>query len=121
MIKDEIVLCKEEHSHDDVIQRVQNSMPSEDVLFEVAELFKIFGDSTRSKILSALNISPLCVCDIANILMMTKSAVSHQLRVLRQAKIVKFCKNGKEVIYSLDDQHIEQMYNMAIEHLMEKQ
>ena len=94
-------------------------MPDEDALYDAAELFKVFGDSTRTRILSALFVEELCVCDIAEILGMTKSAVSHQLRTLRQTKIVKARRAGKEVFYSLDDEHISRIYKMAMEHLSE--
>lgn len=94
-------------------------MPDDDLLVDAAELFKVFGDSTRTKILSALFTSELCVCDIAEILGMSMSAVSHQLRILRQTKIVKSRKKGKEVFYSLDDEHISEIYRIALIHLSE--
>ena len=100
-------------------ERVKAAMPSEDLLLDVAELFKVFGDSTRTRILSALFVDELCVCDIAEILGMSLSAVSHQLRILRQTKIVKSRKQGKEVVYSLDDEHIAEIYGMALDHLSE--
>ena len=105
--------------HEDIINIVKSKMPGDEVLYEAAELFKVFGDATRTKILSGLFISELCVCDIASLLNMTKSAVSHQLRVLRQTKVVKMRKSGKEVYYSLDDDHIAKIYKMALEHLAE--
>ena len=82
-------------------------------------IFKVFGDSTRTKILSALFEHELCVCDICAVVGMNKSAVSHQLKVLREAKLVKFRKNGKEVFYSLADNHIVMIYKMALEHVRE--
>ena len=94
-------------------------MPDEDSLYEVAELFKVFGDSTRTRIIAALFEGELCVCDIAALLSMSISAVSHQLRILRQTKIVKSRSSGKEVFYSLDDEHIYKIYRMAIEHIAE--
>jgi len=100
-------------------QKIRSEMPCEDELIEIAELFKVFGDSTRTKIISALERSELCVDDIAETLSMTKSAVSHQLRILRQTKIVKYKKVGKEVYYSLDDEHIVKIYALAKEHLEE--
>ncbi len=105
--------------HEAVVARVRDKLPDEDLLYDVSELFKVFGDSTRTRILSALFESELCVCDIASLLNMTKSAVSHQLRILRQTKIVKNRKQGKEVYYSLDDGHIAEIYKMALEHLKE--
>ena len=106
--------------HESEVARVRSLMPDEDTLADVAELFKVFGDSTRTRILSALFEAELCVCDIASLLGMTKSAVSHQLRILRQTKVVKNRKQGKEVYYSLDDEHISRIYKMAVEHLCEE-
>ena len=111
--------CEADVVHEGVVAKVKAAMPDEDLLLDVAELFKVFGDSTRTRILSALFESELCVCDIASLLNMTKSAVSHQLRILRQTKIVKNRKQGKEVYYSLDDEHISRIYKMALEHLRE--
>ena len=120
-MKDEIKdVCEAEIVHEDAVERVRALMPDEDTLADVAELFKVFGDSTRTRILSALFESELCVCDIADLLGMTKSAVSHQLRILRQTKVVKYRKQGKEVYYSLDDDHISRIYKMALEHLLEE-
>lgn len=112
-------VCDCEHVHSDVVEYVENVLPDEDVLYEIAELFKVFGDSTRTRIISALFEKELCVCDIADLLHMTKSAVSHQLRTLRQTKIVKSRRSGKEIYYSLDDEHIKKIYQMALEHLKE--
>ena len=111
--------CEVNKVHADVVERARAAMPDEDTLADVAELFKVFGDSTRTRILSALFVSEMCVCDIASLLNMTKSAVSHQLRILRQTKIVKYRKSGKEVYYSLDDEHIARIYRTALEHLEE--
>lgn len=105
--------------HENVVERVRATMPDEDTLCDIAELFKVFGDSTRTRIISALFEAELCVCDIAELLSMTKSAVSHQLRILRQTKIVKNRKSGKEVYYSLDDEHISEIFKTALEHLKE--
>lgn len=113
-------VCEDDVVHVSVVEKVRAAIPDEDVLVDVAELFKVFGDSTRTRILSALFVSELCVCDIASLLNMTKSAVSHQLRILRQTKIVKNRKQGKEVYYSLDDEHISRIYKMALEHLSEE-
>ena len=115
----EIYECEISEVHEGAVEKVRAAMPDEDTLADVAELFKVFGDTTRTRILSALFESELCVCDIASILNMTKSAVSHQLRILRQTKIVKFRKSGKEVIYSLDDGHIAEIFKTALEHLKE--
>ena len=86
---DEVELCEKEHVHDGIIEDVKKLMPSEEIIYDIAELFKVFGDSTRTKILTALFESEMCVCDIGRILGMTKSAISHQLRILRQSKFKK--------------------------------
>lgn len=111
--------CAKKHVHDEVCEQVCVDMPDEDTLFDVAELFKIFGDSTRIRILSALSQAEMCVCDICSVLNMTKSAVSHQLRILRQAKLVKNRRQGKEIFYSLDDDHVLSIINLALEHIEE--
>ncbi|MBQ8726074.1 MAG: helix-turn-helix transcriptional regulator [Clostridia bacterium] len=115
---EEIETCEKEILHDEVVERVSATMPSEDVVYDVAELFKVFGDSTRTKILTALFESEMCVCDIGKLLGMTKSAISHQLRILRQSKLVKARKSGKEVFYSLADSHVKIIFKMAIEHVL---
>ena len=104
--------CAKKHVHDEVCEQVCVDMPDEDTLFDVAELFKIFGDSTLSQ-------AEMCVCDICSVLNMTKSAVSHQLRILRQAKLVKNRRQGKEIFYSLDDDHVLSIINLALEHIEE--
>ncbi|MBR1677773.1 MAG: helix-turn-helix transcriptional regulator [Clostridia bacterium] len=115
----EVEICECNHTHRKLVDEVKKIMPSEDTLYDVAELFKVFGDSTRTNILTALFESEMCVCDISALLNMTKSAISHQLRILRQSKLVKARKSGKEVFYSLADDHIEQIFKMAIEHVNE--
>jgi len=105
--------------HNDVIKKVRNTMPSDDLIFDVAELFKVFGDSTRMKIICALLEEELCVCDIAAITNTTQSAISHQLRVLKQAKLVKYRKEGKVVYYSLDDEHVREIFMKGREHIEE--
>lgn len=120
MKNDVFDICEDDIVHENVVEKVRSVLPDEDLLADVAELFKVFGDSTRTRILSALFVSELCVCDIATLLNMTKSAVSHQLRILRQTKVVKNRKQGKEVYYSLDDEHISKIYKMALEHLTEE-
>ena len=111
--------CESNVIHEDAVTKVLKAMPDEDILYDVAELFKIFGDSTRIRILSALSVGELCVCDIGSVLNMTKSAVSHQLRILRQTKLVKNRRRGKEVYYSLDDDHVATIINLALEHAKE--
>ncbi len=113
-------MCQISQVHESVVRRVQDTMPDDDTLCDVAEMFKVFGDMTRTKILSALFEAELCVCDISDIVKMSASAVSHQLRILRQTKIVKSRRCGKEVYYSLDDEHISQIYRTALEHLKEE-
>ncbi len=116
-MKDEI--CQIEKVHESVVEKVKKLMPKEEIIYDLAELFKVFGDSTRTKILYALFEAELCVCDIATLTGMTVSAISHQLRILRQTKLVKVRKSGKEVYYSLADEHVELIFKMAIEHINE--
>lgn len=101
------------------VNRIKKIMPSDDLLFDIAEVFKVFGDTTRMKIISALLEAELCVGDIAEITNSTQSAISHQLRVLKQAKLVKYRKDGKTVYYSLDDEHVSKMYEIAKTHIEE--
>ena len=113
------LLCEVKHEHKNIIKEVKDLMPNEEALYNVSELFKVFGDSTRTKILAAIFNHELCVCDICKIVGMTKSAVSHQLRVLRDFNLVKYRKSGKEVFYSLADEHVISIYKMALDHVME--
>ncbi|MDE5855806.1 MAG: metalloregulator ArsR/SmtB family transcription factor [Anaeroplasmataceae bacterium] len=112
--------CEIDHPHNELIQEVKSLMPKEEHLTSVAELFKVFGDSTRTRILAALFNHELCVCDICKVVDMTKSAVSHQLKVLRDFNLVKYRKQGKEVFYSLADEHVFLIYEKALEHILEK-
>lgn len=112
--------CEARIVHLDLLDRVRQKMPDEDTLIGVAELFKVFGDSTRTRILSALSAEEMCVCDISALLNMSMSAVSHQLRILRQTKIVKSRRSGKEIFYSLEDEHIFELYKVALAHLQEE-
>ena len=112
-------ICQECVLHSDNIEYVKHNIENEETILEVSDLFKVFADSTRLKILSALFLKELCVCDISNLLNMSLSAISHQLKILRQSKLVKFKKVGKEVFYSLADNHVYQILNMAIEHIKE--
>ena len=114
-------LCAEANViHEDVLARVKEKMPDEEPVYEVSELFKVFGDSTRARIICALNIEEMCVCDLAALLNMTQSAISHQLRILKTARLVKSRKQGKIVYYSLDDAHIGDIFAKAFEHVMEE-
>lgn len=113
------ICCDVDCIHSDKVDRAKKLMPSEDTLYDVAELFKVFGDSTRVRILSAISTGEMCVCDIAYLLTMTKSAVSHQLRILRTAKLVKGRRSGKEIYYSPSDDHVAKIISMALEHVAE--
>ena len=106
-------------AHDALVNQVQSSQPSEEHLYDLAELFKMFGDSTRIKILFALIESELCVGDLAQILNLTQSSVSHQLRLLKDAKLVRFRREGKIVFYSLADEHVRTILHMGMEHVEE--
>lgn len=118
---EELCTARSDHErHKEVVEQVRREMPDDDTLCEVAELFKVFGDTTRTKILSALFERELSVCCISAIVGMSVSAVSHQLRILRQTKIVKSRRQGKEIYYSLDDEHISRIYWMALDHLREE-
>ena len=111
--------CECHETHRDLIEKVNSHMPDVDELYDLAELFKVFGDMTRTKILSALFSNELCVCDICDVVGMNKSAVSHQLRVLREYNLVKYRRQGKEVFYSLADEHVILIYKMALDHVEE--
>ena len=111
--------CECSMPHPDVIKRISDSMPEETDLYDLSELFKVFGDSTRIRILFVLFESEMCVCDIASLLNMTQSAISHQLRVLKQSRLVKFRKEGKTVYYSLADSHVRSIIDQGYEHIKE--
>lgn len=113
---DEITLCDGRHPH----RRLEKeAMPDDTTLYQIAELFKVFGDPTRVRILYALSASELCVCDIAESLEMTQSAISHQLRILKQMHLVKFRREGKTVFYSLADSHVETILSQGLDHIQE--
>ena len=111
--------CDFMHVHEDVVQRVCDEMPAEETLYDLAELYKVFGDTTRIKILYVLFEAELCVCDIAQLLGMSQSAISHQLRVLKQSRLVKFRRDGKTVFYSLADDHVKTIIDNGMEHICE--
>lgn len=111
--------CDITEVHNEIIKKVTSEMPPEEILYDIAELFKVFGDSTRVRILWALFESEMCVCDIAEILGMNQSAISHQLRVLKQARLVKYRRSGKTIFYSLADSHIISIFGQAYEHITE--
>ena len=109
--------CSHDHAHPD-LQKIHGLMPDDDRLFDLADLFRVFGDSTRVRILYALFESELCVCDLSELLGMTQRAVSHQLRTLKDAKLVRARREGKSIFYSLDDDHVRQLLSVGLEHLM---
>ncbi len=112
--------CKTMFVHEETVRAVMKSMPREERLYELADFFKVVGDTTRIKILHALLVAEMCVCDLSNLLNISQSAVSHQLRTLRQADLVSFRKQGKVVFYSLKDEHIRQIINLGLQHSTEK-
>lgn len=116
----EIPVSENSVIHEEVLDRVRKKMPNEDPIYEVSELFKVFGDSTRARIICALNIEEMCVCDLSALLNMTQSAISHQLRILKSSRLAKSRKQGKVVYYSLDDSHIGDIFAKAFEHVMEE-
>ena len=115
----DVECCDDVHIHADAVKRVHEHMPDEDELYDLAELFKVFGDSTRIRILYVLFESDMCVCDLAQALNMTQSAVSHQLKILKQAKLVSGRRDGKSVIYSLADNHVRTIIDQGREHIEE--
>lgn len=110
-------ICEVHCIHGEMVRKIEENMLPDDVLFDLADFFKVFGDTTRIKIIYVLSQGEMCVCDIAAILRISQSAVSHQLRVLRQTRLVKYRKEGKIAFYSLDDDHVLQIFNQGIEHL----
>ena len=112
-------ICEINIIHEDKVNNAKKIMPQDDLIYDLAELFKVFADSTRMKIIYALMEGELCVCDIAAIVGTTQSAISHQLRILKQSKLVKYRKEGKVVYYSLDDEHISEIVKKGREHIEE--
>lgn len=119
MNQDRALCCEEIEVHEDAVEQVRSQLPQDEVLYDLAELFKIFGDSTRVKILYALLEAELCVCDIAKLMDVSQSAVSHQLRVLKGSKLVKFRREGKTIYYSLADEHVFRILSQGMEHILE--
>ena len=105
--------------HKEVVENVKNKLPKEETLYDLAELFKVFGDSTRIKIICSLFESEMCVCDLSVLLNISQSAIPHQLRVLKSARLVKFRRAGKVIYYSLDDEHIKQIFDAGLHHITE--
>lgn len=119
MATDKSLRCDETCIHEDLLKIVNDNMPDEEELYDLAELFKVFGDSTRIRILFALFEAEVCVCDLAEALNMTQSAVSHQLKILKQSKLVKARRDGKSIFYSLADEHVVSIIAMGREHIEE--
>lgn len=111
--------CEDGHVHMNVVHQIEHGMPTEEMIWELADFYKVFGDVTRVKILCALFQAESCVCGLAEAVGMTQSAVSHQLRVLKQMKLVKNRREGKTIYYSLADSHIQGILNQGIEHITE--
>lgn len=119
-MRNDEMFCDCDVIHADVVDAVKKKMPDENELYDLSDFFKILGDSTRSKIIWALDESEMCVCDMAALLGMTKSAISHQLSSLRKANLVKNRREGKNVFYSLSDDHIKEIFEKGLEHIREK-
>ena len=119
MALNDVEHCEACQIHEDGVKAVTDHMPDEDQLYDLAEVFKVFGDSTRIKILYVLFEAELCVCDIAQLLNMTQSAISHQLRILKQNRLVKNRRDGKSVFYSLADGHVKTIISQGMEHIQE--
>ena len=119
MKKSETECCEIFCIHEETVQRVRSIMPDDNNLRELADFYKVFGEASRVKILYALSETEMCVCDLAAVLGMTQSAISHQLRVLKQVKLVKNRREGKTVFYSLADGHIQNIISQGMEHVLE--
>lgn len=113
------IVCDCNVIHSDVVDAVKKKMPTDSTVYDLADFFKVLGDSTRMKIMWALDLHEMCVCDLAVLLNMTKSAVSHQLKALRQSRLVRYRKDGKNVFYALADDHVKDIIEKGIEHLEE--
>ena len=119
MMENKVESCSCNIIHKDVVEEVKDKLPQEEILYDLAELFKVFGDSTRIKIICSLFESEMCVCDLSALLNISQSAISHQLRVLKSARLVKFRRAGKVIYYSLDDEHINQIFDAGLHHITE--
>lgn len=111
--------CSECNVHQELLQSSQRLMPDDEKLFDIAEIFKVFGDSTRIRIMYALQGAEMCVCDISELLGMTQSAISHQLRLLKSYRLVKYRREGKSIFYSLDDEHVSSILAQGLQHVLE--
>ena len=119
MKKSGIDCCEQVFVHEELVEKVSQEMPEEEELYDLAELFKVFGDSTRIRILFVLACAEVCVCDLAEVLHMTQSAISHQLKILKQAKLVRARREGKSVFYALADAHVRTIIAQGREHIEE--
>lgn len=119
-MEDFLDVCEVQETHTDKVERVKKLLPDDEMLFDLSEFFKLFGDSTRIKILEALQNCQLCVCDISAVVGVSQSGVSHQLRILRQHRLVKTYKQGKETFYTLDDDHISDIIKIGMNHITER-
>ncbi|MCR4944669.1 MAG: metalloregulator ArsR/SmtB family transcription factor [Clostridium sp.] len=117
--KNNIDSCSYTIIHEDKVREISETIPSDEVLYDLAEFFKVFGDSTRIKIICALFKSEMCVCDLAALLNVSQSAISHQLRTLKIARLVRYRREGKVVYYSLDDEHIKHIFDEGLRHITE--
>lgn len=115
----DIEVCDIQKTNDKLVEEIKRSIPRNEVLDDLSELFKVFGDITRIKIIYAIKDNEMCVCDIAKFLGMTQSAISHQLRVLKKARLVKYRRDGKTVYYSLDDEHVNKIFEFGLSHVNE--
>lgn len=120
MIEKEIEVCQKKIVHQEIVNQVNQKMPDEELIKDIAEFFKILGEPTRIKIINILFLSEMCVCDISQIMGMNQSAISHQLKILKQANLVKYRKEGKSVYYSLSDEHIKQIFDQGMIHIQER-
>jgi len=118
--EEKLDVCMDFIVHRETLDSVNKNALSDDVVNELAEFFKVFGDATRLRILYALSIAEMCVCDLCEFLGMNQSAVSHQLKVLRQSRLIKYRREGRNIYYSLDDEHIQQIIQVGLKHIMEK-
>ncbi|HHV38490.1 MAG TPA: winged helix-turn-helix transcriptional regulator [Tepidimicrobium sp.] len=113
-------ICSGYATDENTLNAIKNSLYGEDVIYDLSQIFKALGDPTRLRILYVLSKRPLCVCDIAYLLDMTQSAISHQLRFLRNLRLVKFKREGRMLIYSLDDEHVLELFNQGLEHVQHR-
>jgi len=118
--EEKLDVCMDFVVHRKILDSIDKNVLSDDVVNELAEFFKVFGDATRLRILHALSMAEMCVCDLCELLGMNQSAVSHQLKVLRQSRLIKYRREGRNVYYSLDDEHIQQIFEVGLKHIMEK-